>query len=192
MGDRLVRMAARSPARSITGPEVDLIPTPNSWARMLARVVFPRPGGPCTRTWSRASPRAMVAVMAMIRLRRASACPTNSSRVLGLSPTSRPASSGPRRGLTSRSSSSICRHFTSGRRTLQAASPWPGGLVLIRYKFLRGGPGDRWVPRPPLKLPSPPPLGRQVEGAYFPTSTCSIQPTQGIGGGGVGEGVRVR
>ena len=29
-----------------TGPEVDLIDTPISWAMILARVVLPKPGGP--------------------------------------------------------------------------------------------------------------------------------------------------
>ncbi|OIO83407.1 MAG: hypothetical protein AUK01_12590 [Anaerolineae bacterium CG2_30_57_67] len=38
---RLVKIAARSPARSIAGPEVTLMLTSISFAR----VVFPRPGG---------------------------------------------------------------------------------------------------------------------------------------------------
>ena len=43
-GSRLVRMAARSPARSSTGPEVWRRLTPISWAMMWASVVLPRPG----------------------------------------------------------------------------------------------------------------------------------------------------
>ncbi len=56
-------MAARSPARSSTGPEVDLSPTLISSAMMLARVVLPSPGGPNTRVWSRLSPRPRAALM---------------------------------------------------------------------------------------------------------------------------------
>ena len=43
---RLVRMAAKSPERSIAGPEVVLILTPTSAAMICARQVLPRPGGP--------------------------------------------------------------------------------------------------------------------------------------------------
>ena len=43
---RLVRMAARSPGRSIAGPDVIFMLTPISFAMMLASVVFPSPGGP--------------------------------------------------------------------------------------------------------------------------------------------------
>ncbi len=52
---RLVRMAARSPARSIAGPEVILKLTPSSFAIISARQVLPRPGGPESITWSRGS-----------------------------------------------------------------------------------------------------------------------------------------
>ena len=51
-GSRLVRMAARSPARSSTGPEVERRLTPISWATMWASVVLPSPGGPKSSTWS--------------------------------------------------------------------------------------------------------------------------------------------
>ena len=43
---RLVRIAARSPGRSSTGPEVWRRLTPISRAMMCASVVLPRPGGP--------------------------------------------------------------------------------------------------------------------------------------------------
>ncbi len=43
---RLVSMAARSPVRSIAGPEVALIFTPTSAAMIWASVVLPSPGGP--------------------------------------------------------------------------------------------------------------------------------------------------
>src|SRR3954449_10600038 len=55
-GSRLVRMAARSPARSSTGPAVVRRGAPISAAMMLASVVLPRPGGPKRRTWSSGSP----------------------------------------------------------------------------------------------------------------------------------------
>jgi hypothetical protein len=45
-------MAARSPARSSTGPEVWRKLTPISWATMWASVVLPSPGGPKSSTWS--------------------------------------------------------------------------------------------------------------------------------------------
>ena len=38
-------MAAKSPGFSMVGPEVILIPTPNSLAIILARVVLPKPEG---------------------------------------------------------------------------------------------------------------------------------------------------
>ena len=43
---RLVKIAAKSPDFSITGPEVLFIFAPISEAIIFARVVFPRPGGP--------------------------------------------------------------------------------------------------------------------------------------------------
>ena len=43
---KLVNKPAKSPGLSNTGPDVILIPTPNSLAKILAKVVFPNPGGP--------------------------------------------------------------------------------------------------------------------------------------------------
>ena len=54
---RLVRIAARSPMRSIAGPDVTRMLTPISAAMMYASVVLPRPGGPYSSTWSSGSPR---------------------------------------------------------------------------------------------------------------------------------------
>ena len=82
-GCRLVRMAARSPARWITGPEVARKPTPSSRATICASVVLPRPGGPCSSTWSSASPRARAAWMKTARFSREAFWPTNSARVCG-------------------------------------------------------------------------------------------------------------
>ena len=42
---RIFIQAAKSPGRAKTGPDVTLMFTPNSLAKMLASVVFPRPGG---------------------------------------------------------------------------------------------------------------------------------------------------
>ena len=55
---RLVRIAARSPARSSVGPLVGCMRAPISVAMIPAKVVFPRPGGPANSTWSTACPRA--------------------------------------------------------------------------------------------------------------------------------------
>ena len=60
-GSRLVSIAARSPARSSTGPEVDLSPTPISVAIIFANVVLPKPGGPNTSVWSKLSSRSLAA-----------------------------------------------------------------------------------------------------------------------------------
>ncbi|KAG1252404.1 hypothetical protein G6F66_015213 [Rhizopus arrhizus] len=62
-GCRLVSSAARSPAFSITGPEVTRRATPSSLAMTWLRVVLPRPGGPKISTWSSASPRPLAAWM---------------------------------------------------------------------------------------------------------------------------------
>ena len=53
---KFVRSDAKSPAFSITGPEVILIFDPISFAIIFESVVFPRPGGPYNKTWSKESP----------------------------------------------------------------------------------------------------------------------------------------
>ena len=57
-------MAARSPVRSMAGPDVVRIWAPISLATTVAKVVLPRPGGPKKSTWSRHSPRCLAASMA--------------------------------------------------------------------------------------------------------------------------------
>src|SRR5437773_8744032 len=47
------------------GPLVDLRLVPIARARMFARVVLPRPGGPLSRMWSSASPRCLAAATAI-------------------------------------------------------------------------------------------------------------------------------
>ena len=78
-----VRIAARSPARSMAGPDAYLTLTPSSRAMIVARVVLPRPGGPYRRTWSAASPLPLAAWSSTDRLALTSRCPMYSSRVRG-------------------------------------------------------------------------------------------------------------
>ncbi len=68
----MVRIAARSPARSMAGPEVTFSLTPISYDMMAASVVLPNPGGPYSSTWSRGSslPRAASMKMDMLSLTR--------------------------------------------------------------------------------------------------------------------------
>ena len=47
---KFVNKPAKSPGFSNTGPEVTLKPTCSSLAIILANVVFPNPGGPCSKT----------------------------------------------------------------------------------------------------------------------------------------------
>jgi hypothetical protein len=61
-------MAARSPARSSTGPEVWRRLTPISAAMMCASVVLPSPGGPKSSTWSSVSLRRLAASMKIAKL----------------------------------------------------------------------------------------------------------------------------
>src|SRR5574341_99743 len=84
-GSRLVRIAARSPGRSSTGPEVWRRFTPISRAMMWASVVLPRPGGPNRRTWSSASLRRRAASMKTESCPRIFSCPTYSSSSFGRS-----------------------------------------------------------------------------------------------------------
>ena len=71
----VVRIAARSPGRSITGPDEAFIETPSSLAMTCASVVLPRPGGPETSTWSSASPRWRAAAIATCRFSRTRSWP---------------------------------------------------------------------------------------------------------------------
>ena len=46
LSSKFVSKPAKSPGLSRTGPEVIFMPTPSSFAKILAKVVFPKPGGP--------------------------------------------------------------------------------------------------------------------------------------------------
>ena len=65
----------------MVGPEVDLNPTPNSRAIICANVVFPKPGGPESKTWSIASTRPLAASIKTDRLSHTFFCPTNSPKL---------------------------------------------------------------------------------------------------------------
>src|SRR5258706_8801531 len=83
LGSRLVRIAARSPGRSSTGPEVWRRLTPISVAMMCASVVLPRPGGPNSSTWSSASLLPLAAWMKISSWPRIFSWPTYSASVAG-------------------------------------------------------------------------------------------------------------
>ena len=57
-----------SPFRSSAGPATVRMPTSSSSRMIVASVVFPRPGGPTSRTWSSASPRPFAASSAIVEL----------------------------------------------------------------------------------------------------------------------------
>ena len=83
LGSKLVSTPAKSPGLSSTGPEVTLKPTPSSLAMILLKVVLPKPGGPCKRTWSNASARRRAALTKMRRLSTTLSCPLKSSKFSG-------------------------------------------------------------------------------------------------------------
>src|SRR5918994_6153379 len=76
---RLVRMAARSPARSSAGPLVTRRLTPSSAATIPASDVLPVPGGPAKSRWSTAWPRCFAAPSRISRCSLSRSWPTNSS-----------------------------------------------------------------------------------------------------------------
>ena len=82
-GSRDVRMPARSPGLSSTGPEVILNPTPSSLAMMLLKVVLPSPGGPCRSVWSSGSPRYLAASTNTLRFSTTFCCPLKSRKRSG-------------------------------------------------------------------------------------------------------------
>ena len=83
MGSREVSKPAKSPGLSKTGPEVILMPTPSSLAMICDRVVLPSPGGPYSRTWSRASLRLRAASTNILRLVNTLSCPLKESKDRG-------------------------------------------------------------------------------------------------------------
>ena len=84
LGCKFVSSPAKSPGLSNTGPEVILIPEFNSLASTCANVVFPRPGGPWNKVWSRASSLKLAAATKTFRFFKIESWPKNSSNPLGL------------------------------------------------------------------------------------------------------------
>ena len=80
----MVNSPAKSPGLSKTGPLVTLNPTPISLAIICASVVFPNPGGPCSKTWSKGSPRCFAACTKMAKFSTTAGCPAKSANDLGL------------------------------------------------------------------------------------------------------------
>ena len=80
---RLVNKPAKSPGLSRTGPELIFMPTSISLAIILDNVVLPKPGGPCNKTWSSASPRIFAALTKTFRFSTTLGCPLKSSNCLG-------------------------------------------------------------------------------------------------------------
>ena len=75
---------AKSPGLSKTGPDVILISTSNSLARICARVVLPNPGGPCNNVWSKASFLLLEAATKTSKFLITESCPLKSKKVRGL------------------------------------------------------------------------------------------------------------
>src|SRR5689334_12027077 len=138
-GSRLVRSAARSPARSSTGPEVWRRFTPISRAMMCASVVLPSPGGPKSSTWSSASLRLRAAAMKIASCSRILACPTYSSRCLGRSARSSPSSLGETRAPEISRSASITGWGSRLRQLLQGVADGFGELQVGGHLLHRGG-----------------------------------------------------
>src|SRR5438270_5468551 len=116
---RLVRSAARSPARSSTGPDVWRRLTPSSCAMICESVVLPSPGGPNKSTWSSDSLRFFAASMKIENWQRIFSWPMYSSSA---------------RGRSVRSSTSSCG-FTGAAATRRSASII--GLLCLRQQLQR-------------------------------------------------------
>src|SRR5581483_963871 len=87
---------------------------------MVASVVFPKPGGPYSNTWSSASPRDFAASIATLRFSLILSCPMNSRSRLGRSFSSNEASSSTGTADTNRSLISGC---SSARATAGDSKP---------------------------------------------------------------------
>src|SRR5688572_20060341 len=137
LGSRLVRIAARSPARSSTGPEVCFRFTPISRAMMCARVVLPSPGGPKSSAWSSASPRWRAASMKTPSSSRIFACPTYTESCLRLRARSSPSSTGEAFPPEISRSASITRFRSRLRQGLQRLAYRIGELQVRRQPLGR-------------------------------------------------------
>ena len=178
----LVRIAARSPARSSAGPDVMCRCTPISAATMPAMLVLPRPGGPASSRWSAAWPRRRAASRTIARCSLSSRWPTNSASRRGRSPASS--------GLARRRRRRRCRAARHARlapssfnasRSSVAASP-PDGSSRSASRISSGRSRARRAPRA-RRRPTPPAAtaadrfeDRQVE----PVAQLDQQPLGGL------------
>src|SRR5690625_2274744 len=136
------RMAARSPGCWTAGPEVSRRAPSSSAAMIIASVVLPSPGGPESRTWSGAEPRARAASRTRASWSRTTACPTKSASRRGRSAASAARSS---------SSASASRYRSSGTgaasQVLQGGTEHGGDVAVglgggeHRGHGVLGGPG---------------------------------------------------
>src|SRR5450631_2940156 len=118
-GSRFVSNAARSPARSSTGPEVWRRFTPSSCAMICESVVLPSPGGPNRSMWSSDSLRFFAASIKIENWPRIFSWPMYSSSA---------------RGRSVRSSTSSCG-LTGAAATRRSASII--GLLCLRQQLQR-------------------------------------------------------
>src|SRR5271166_454266 len=121
-----------SPLRSSAGPAVCTNGTPSSAATIWASEVLPRPGGPASSRWSRASPRALHASIATVSCSRSVSCPTKSCS---------------RRGRSERSSSSSASRYGVWMRA--AVSPACAPTRVVPFRVLIG---SRSAPRQAQRL----------------------------------------
>ena len=110
-GSSVVRIAAMSPFRSSAGPATWRMPTPSSLRTICASDVLPSPGGPASRRWSSASPRAFAAARAIDSCSLTRSWPTKSSS---------------ERGRSDRSSSSSASASTGARNWVTRPPGAPG------------------------------------------------------------------
>ena len=130
------RIAARSPACWMAGPEVMRMGAPISAAMIIDRVVLPRPGAPESSTWSAVAPRARAARRTRSSCSRTFSWPMNSPRSLGRSAASTAWSSRSATEPTSR----------SGAGVSVVSSQFTAVLLAIARRAV-GRPGVRGVPR---------------------------------------------
>ena len=106
---RSVSMAARSPARTSTGPGRDPQADAHLGGHDAGQRRLAQPGGPANSRWSAGWSRLRAASMTMPRCSVSWAWPTNSSRVRGRRPASSASSAGSATGSTARAGSRSTR-----------------------------------------------------------------------------------
>jgi len=117
------RIAARSPACWMAGPEVRRREPSLSAAMIIARVVFPSPGGPESSTWSGAARRCRAASRTSESWLRRVAWPTNSASTRGRSAASAARS-------MSLTAASVTRSSSTGAAQALQGGTQRGGAIL--------------------------------------------------------------